>query len=166
MFGPAQETSAVTATLLALPNRDVHAWVAELNDRPHHTGIVREYLRHRAEVHDVVTRASNRGKDEEAARYDRGIQQVVHHIKDLVMVFQKDTRKLEPRWRGPFTINGYGGSHGRSFTLMQINNRRIRGTFHGDHLNRFTPRSGYLTKHTPPLPPQQTIRRPKRSKQT
>jgi len=127
LFGSVQETSALTATLLALPGRDVQSWVAELNDPLCHTRIVREYFQHRAEVHDVVTEASNRRKDEEAARYNRG---------DMVMVYQKpgSVTKLGPRWRGPFKIDGYGGSHGRSFTLRQLSNRLIQGTFHGNHL--------------------------------
>jgi len=51
---------------------------------------------------------------------------------------------LQPRWRGPFRIQDYGGSHGKSFVLRQLNGRKIRGAFHGDDLEAFIPRIGYL----------------------
>lgn len=57
------------------------------------------------------TQVSKQRKEAEAARYDRGITQTVHHINDLVMVYQKGVGELQPRWRGPFRIVGDGGSH-------------------------------------------------------
>lgn len=164
LFGPAQETSATTATLLALPGRDIHQWVAELGDPAQYIEIVRKYISYRAETQDIVSEASKRQKEEIAIRYNRSITQTVHEIGSLVMLYQKDTGKLQARWRGPFRISGYGGSHGLSFTLKQLNDRRIRGTFHGDHLKRFIPRTGYLAEHgipLPPLPPSQNIRHPR-----
>ncbi|KAM0800623.1 hypothetical protein BDR22DRAFT_889337 [Usnea florida] len=126
-----------------------------------HAQTVREYQIHTSEVHDVVVEASNRRKYLEAAEYNKRICRVVHHLGDLVMLYQKDTGKLEPRWRGPFRITNYGGSHNLSFKLQQLNGRWIRGTFHGDHLKTFIPRTGYLTDPSDtPLPVQQTIRKP------
>ena len=160
LFGDLLETSAMTATLLALPGRDIHAWAEELDNPISHARTIQEYLTHRAEVHDLVTEASNRRKDDEAARYNRGVRQVTHHLQDLVMVHQDKSRKLEARWRGPFRISDYGGTHGRSFRLQQLNGRKVRGTYHGDHLKPFIPRTGYLAdSSTPSLPPQQTIRK-------
>jgi len=48
----------------------------------------------------------------------------------------------------------------KSFILRQLNGRKIRGTFHGDDLKTFTPRSGYLDDGLV-LPIQQTIRKPR-----
>ena len=76
-----------------------------------HARIVGQYVQHRAEMHDSIAQVSKRRKEAEAARYDRGITQTVHHINDLVMVYQKGVGELQPRWRGPFRIVGDGGSH-------------------------------------------------------
>jgi len=130
-FGPAQEVSASTSTLLGLPGRSIQAWHDQLADPLTHAHLVHTYLKHRAELHDMVRECTRRKREDEAARYNKGIRQVVHHIDDLAMLYQKDTKKLQPRWRGPFKISGYGGSHATSFTLIQLNGRKFRGTFHG-----------------------------------
>ena len=87
---------------------------------------------------------------------------------DLVVVYQERAGKLEPRWRGPFAIGGFGGEHGVTYQLRQLNGRRIRGTFHGNHLKQFIPRSGYLADPTidPAIPSYQTIRKPRMRKET
>jgi len=74
-----------------------------------------------------------------ARRYNKRVRTVVHEIGSLVMLGQRCGGKLQPQWRGPFKISGYGGTHSLSFTLMQLNGRRIRGTFHGVR-DRVTPR--------------------------
>lgn len=80
------------------------------------------------------------------------------------MLFQKDVGKLKARWRGPFMIRGYGGTHGKSYTLKQFNGRNIRDLFHGNHLKLFVPRKGYLSDPTTDLvfPREQTIRAPRK----
>jgi hypothetical protein len=161
-FGRVQETSSVNSTILRLPGRNIRAWHDELVTPAIHCNHVRTYLNHRAEIHDTVQTITTRQRENEAARYNRGISRATHHPNDLVMLYQKKTGKLEPRWRGPFRISGYGGSHGISFTLVQLNGRKIRGSFHGDHLKTFTPRTGYLLPGGPLmdiLPQQQTIRK-------
>lgn len=91
------------------------------------------------------------------ARYDSEVRKVVFRLH---MLYQKDTRKLEPRWRGPFQINGYEGSHGSFFTLVQLNGRGIRGALHGDHLRRLISRTGYLIEPSPiPYRKSQPIRK-------
>ena len=76
------------------------------------------------------------------------------------MLYQKDTGKLELRWRGPFRIKDYGDSYGRSFILEQLNGKQVRGLFHRDHLRRFVLRTGHLSDSTsaPYLPQEQTLR--------
>ena len=162
LLGPVLETSQITATLRALPGRSIKAWHDELLDPTIHSNAVDTYLRHIAEVHDVVTETTVRRHEMEAHRYSKGIKRVIHSIGDMVMLFQKDVGKLQPRWRGPFRINGYGGSHGVSFTLQQLNGRGIRGTFHGDHLKTFQPRTDYLADTSSSLPDPQLIRTPRR----
>lgn len=75
------------------------------------------------------------------------------------MLFQKNTTKLEPRWRGPFWIARYGRSHGTLFELEQLNKRKIWETFHGDQLKTFSLRTGYLVESSDPrkFPLEQTI---------
>ena len=157
IFGQAQEVSA-TSALLSLPGRDIKSWVQELEDPTRHTKAVRQYLIYRADLHDKVRQRSKDQKEKEAAYYNRGIKRATHHVGDLVMLYQKHGKKLEPRWRGPFKISGYG-KHS-SFKIQQLGGRAIRGTFHGDHLKAFKPRHGHLASPSdPPLPTYQTIRK-------
>ncbi len=83
-----------------------------------------------------------------------------------VMLYQKDTGKLQARWRGPFRIYGFGESHGVSYKPRQFNGRKIKGIFHGNHLKLFTPRRGFLADTDSAFPSEQTIRapRPRRKK--
>ncbi len=104
---------------------------------------VKRWLNYRAQTHDQIRHLSERKKEAEATRYNRGIREVSLNIGDLVMLFQKDTGKLE--------------------LLVQLNGRKIRGSFHGDHLKKFVPRTGHLTgSSTPTFPTTQTIRKPRR----
>ncbi|KAI0993777.1 hypothetical protein K3495_g14407 [Podosphaera aphanis] len=64
----------------------------------------------------------------------------------MVMLYDGKSAKkqLHPSYRGPFIVSGKGGSHGKSYTLKQINGTPIPGTFYGDHLKPFVPRIGHL----------------------
>lgn len=57
---------------------------------------------------------------------------------------------MKERWRGPFRVRGYEGTHSTSFTLEQPNGNKIRGSFHEDDLKQFVPRTGHLTENLPP----------------
>lgn len=163
LFGPLPEASASTSTLRGLPGRSIPVWVSQLEDHASHSQLVKQYLTHRADLHDLVKQRSDQQKQAMATRYNRGIIRATHHVDDLVMLFQKSTGKLEPRWRGPFRIASYGGSHSSSFVLQQLNGRKIKHTYHGDHLKKFIPRTGYLSdSNFPSLPQQQNIRRPRK----
>ncbi|KAI0998509.1 hypothetical protein K3495_g9686 [Podosphaera aphanis] len=64
----------------------------------------------------------------------------------MVMLYDGKSAKkqLHPSYQGPFIVSGKCGSHGKSYTLKQINGTPIPGTFYGDHLNPFVPRIGHL----------------------
>lgn len=129
--------------------------VSLLDTKPYvHQVAVRSYLQHRAELHDHIGQLSIRRKEEEAVRYNRGAR-LAHPlaVDDLCMLYQERTGKLEPRWRGPFIIAGYS-NHSVLYTIKQINGRGIRGTFHGDHLKLFVPRTGYLASSDKQIPQQ------------
>ncbi|KAL8715549.1 MAG: hypothetical protein Q9220_000885 [cf. Caloplaca sp. 1 TL-2023] len=40
-----------------------------------------------------------------ASAHDKKVKMVSFHLDDLVMLFQKESGKLKPRWRGPFRIS-------------------------------------------------------------
>ena len=79
-----------------------------------------------------------------ALKYNRDIKQIVHQIGSLVILYQKNTNKLQPRWRGLFVIHDYGSDRQLSYRLRQLNGRLIKGKFHDNYLRSFLPRSGYL----------------------
>ena len=134
--------------------------MAQLENLGTHSQAIKQYLTYRADLHDTVKQRSDEQKMKIADRYNRGVTQVTHHVGDLVMLHQKNTRKLEARWRGPFQIDRYGGVYGLSFTLRQLNGRKIRGSFHGNDLKQFIPRAEHLarTTDTSLLPVFQTIK--------
>ena len=142
----------------------IQAWVRSLDSEAGHRDSVQRYMEWRGHIRDEVSRRSIQKKAQEKARYDRGIIPASHGIFSLVMLHQKDTKKMEPRWRGPFRVIGYGGSHDASYILEHLrSHRKIRGSFHGDDLRSFIPRSGHLV---PPIEERlqdyQTIRRPRK----
>ena len=94
-------------------------------------------------------------------RYNRDIGHRQLLVGDLVMVYQKDTSKFEPRWRGPFRIRKTASSRKVSFILEQLDGTLIRNHYHGDHLRLFVPRESHLvTGLEPSLLSSQTLRRP------
>ena len=166
LFAPMTKPTASISKLLSLPGRDIEQWAYVLDKSDTHAGEVRKYVQYISEVHDKVNEASKIQKMEMAARYNRGVKQTRHNYGDLVMLWQKDTGKLKPRWKGPFRIRGYGGSHETSFTLEQVDGTRIQGSFYGDHLKQFLLRTGYLADPAGDeiLLQKQNIRRSKKSK--
>ena len=122
----------MTATLLHLPGQNIQEWHCNLITLSTYCNHVSTYLTRRAEVYDLVRETMKRQREDKAARYNREIFQTVHYLGDMVMLFQKNTTKLEPCWRDPFWIARYRGSHRTSFELEQLNKRKIRETFHKD----------------------------------
>ena len=168
LMGPRPPVFAVDSTLLSLPNLPHPEEILhQLNQPLIHREIVRVYSMYRAQVYDHIRQLSQDQKEREAERFNKGItKRIVHEIGSLVMLYQKKHTKLAPRWRGPFRIQGYGGTHQLSFVLVQLNGRKIRGTFHGNHLKIFKPRTGYLSdpSREEDLLLFQTIRVPKSKK--
>ena len=137
----------------------IHEWVNLILNPYSHKKLFQDFHEHRSQLHDRVRVRSDQRKDEEAAKFDKGIQPREFAEGDLVFLYQKNTGKLEPRWRGPFRVEGYGGTHGISYEIRQLNGRRIKGTFHGNHLKKYVPRTGHLSSSDHhQFPGQQTIR--------
>lgn len=116
-----------------------------------HSNPVHTYLKRRADFYDYVVETNRRRREQEAIRYNMIVTQAHHQLGDLVMLCQKKTGKLEARWRGPFRILSYGGSHGRSFVLCpsvdrwQADQRHISWRFR----KLYVPRTGYLADPNP-----------------
>jgi hypothetical protein len=99
---------------------------------------------HKAKIHDMIQIIIARRKENEVARYNREIFKMIHHFDDLIMLWQKNTIKLESKRRDSFKISDYDESHDIFFTFVQLNDRKIRDSFHDDHLKIFTSRTEYL----------------------
>ena len=59
-------------------------------------------------------------KEKETEKYDRGVKDWSFKPQDLVMNHQKKSGKLEPRWSGPFMIEKFASSYGKSYKIRQI----------------------------------------------
>ena len=139
-------TPLQSLSLTAITDPDVRNWAAFLKDPTSHHLTVHAHLQHTAATRDIIALRDAEEKKKMAARYNRGVAHRQLDPGDLVMVYQADKPKLEPRYRGPFIITGPGGTHGKSFRIMTLDGRRIRHFFHGDHLRLFIPRTGYLAE--------------------
>ncbi len=156
--------SAIDPKVLSATSNVVDTWFGQLTQPTQHAMAVRRWLNYRVQTHDQIRQLSERKKEEEATRYNRGVKEAPLDINDMVMLHQKSAGKLEPRWRGPFRI-AQCGDHEVSYQLVQLSGRKIRGMFHGDHLKRFIPRTGHLIGlETPAFPTTQPIRRPRKKK--
>lgn len=164
LFDADPTPSTLDPILRSVSIQCVSAWKDDLLNPLQHTASVQQYLTYRVQLHNVIQQRSDAKKDKEATQFNRGINEVYFKKEDLVMLYQKNTGKLEAWWRGPFVLRGPGGDHGKSFALQQGNGRKIRGTFHGNHLKIFTPREGYLASGTLAPFPVQTIWAPRQKK--
>jgi hypothetical protein len=57
-------------------------------------------------------------------------------------------KKLQPTYRDPFVISGFGGDYGKTYTIRQVNDIAIPRTFYGDDLKAYRLREGYLITGT------------------
>ena len=128
-----------------------------------HLAAIRHHLDTSSTRREITIEKLRSHRTKMAERYNRGVRKATLHEGDLVFLHQKNTGKLEPRWRGPFRIRGYG-PHDVSFTLSQLDGTKIKRTFHEDDLRRFRPREEYLAgAENPLIIKQQTIRRSRRA---
>lgn len=122
---------------------EVRRWIDDLSSEEYHSQQVDVFMQYRAQVREQTGGYILAEKQQLKERYDRSVKEYIFKLGAWVFLFQKDTGKLSPRWRGPFLIAGFG-RHGVSYKLEQINGLKIRGLFHGDHLREYRPREGYL----------------------
>jgi hypothetical protein len=143
-FEKIQKTSSISSIILHLSSRNIQKWHRELINSLIHCNHVRVYLNHKAKVHDMIQVIIIRRRKNEIARYNREISKMIHHFDDLIMLWQKNTIKLKFKWRDSFKISDYDEFHDIFFILIQLNDRKIRDSFHDDHLKTFTSRTDYL----------------------
>lgn len=154
---------------LVLKHHDIHfitSWAVQLRDSDQHIKAVKDFLFVRRQLHDSIRARSDQRKENEVTRFNRKITPHTFSFEDLMILYQEKSEKLKPRWRGPFIIQGFGREHEISYHIKQLNGRKIRGTFHGNHLKVFIPKTSYLADPSMDLPlmPYQPIRRPRKKK--
>ena len=79
-------------------------------------------------------------------RYNYKIIIIIHHIEDFIMIYLKNINKLQIKWRESFRINDYNEFHKRFFTLLQLNDRKIKHLYYDDYLKQFVSRLGYFVE--------------------
>lgn len=163
-FENVMENFQIIFILLHLFEKNITSWHNELNNSIIHIKFVRIYFVHRAEIHDVVYHRVREQQKKMIIKYNKKIRKHVHHQNDLIMLHQKNQKKLKSRWRGSFIVD-IVGLRRITFFLKQMNERRIKGTFHDDSLKLFVSRTEYLAGPTSMiLPVSQIIKKPKPSK--
>ena len=84
----------------------VQACVSSLSDPSEHTSLVQQYLLYRSELHDKVTQASVARKEQEAAKYNKGVRLTVFAPGDAwssqdCRKFLKDDPALKQKFEYP-----------------------------------------------------------------
>lgn len=163
-FGAQAAIGSLNLELAFILTSSIDAWVEEVTNPVTHFANIRKYRDYGAQTHDRIRQLAFEKKERDAMRYNAGGREIFHEVGSLVMVHQKKTTKLEPRWRGPFRIASSGGARGVSWRICQLNGRLIRGTYHGDHLKPFIFRQGYLSgsRGEDFMPGSQTVRKPRK----
>ncbi|KHJ30086.1 hypothetical protein EV44_g5595 [Erysiphe necator] len=121
--------------------------IALAKERKEQENAIFDFISKRERCWEEVRNASSWAKQVSKDRHDLGIRKELNFIDgSMVMLYDGKSAKkqLHPSYRGPFVISGKGGSHGKLYTLKQINGTPIPGTFYGDHLKPFVPRTGHL----------------------
>jgi hypothetical protein len=147
------------------PPRDFEVAYQALTDPYLSAQFVSAHVVQQAQLRELTLIQSDKRKDYEASRYGRSSStRPPFSPGDLIMLYQDNTGKLEPRWRGPFKIDGFGGTHGISYKIVQLNGRKIRGTFHLDDLKLLPERPLHLRfGDEEEYQQQQTIRRSRKA---
>ena len=122
----------------------ISIWRDHLCDSFAHFIEIRKYISFRSELHDFVKKRTNHQKNRKAAKFNREINEVKFNYNDLVLLYQKNTKKLEARWRESFKIDEYHSTHEISYKLRQLNERLIKRHFHENHLKLFSSKTDYL----------------------
>ena len=124
-------------------DNDINTWIASVSTSDSCRAVVQEHIEWLTACRADVSELDAEEKEKRTRRYNRYLANEMYCVDDLVMVYQKNEGKLEPRYRGPFRISSVG-EHETSFRLRQLDGRRIRDPIHGDQLRLFVSRTGYL----------------------
>ena len=125
---------------------------------PNHRKAVKNCIGHTVELRAKVAKLSEAQKEKEKQKYNHGVKNWTFKPQNLVILHQKKPGKLQPRWRGPFMIENFASSDGKSYKIRQIGGRDIKAVFHGDHLKELILRRG---SSEPALTHNHTIRKPR-----
>ncbi len=116
-FGAQATVASLDSVLAFVPTSSVDGWVEKVVNPATHFAAIRKHRNYRAQMHDRMRQLALEKQEMVAIRYNAEVTEIFHEAGALVMVHQKRTAKLEPRWRGPFRTVGLGGTWGVSWRI-------------------------------------------------
>ena len=122
----------------------ISIWRDYLFDSSAHFIEVRKYISFRFELHDFVQKRINHQKNRKTARFNQRINEINFNYNDFVFLYQKNTRKLEARWRESFKIDKHHSLYEVFYKLRQLNKRLIKEHFHEYYLKLSPSRTDYF----------------------
>ncbi|KJX98515.1 hypothetical protein TI39_contig408g00001 [Zymoseptoria brevis] len=117
------------------------------------------HLLNRHTVQHAIRRADHRTKELRHRNHNAHLHSQPLKVGDLVLLKNQHLRQKskEPPWIGVFKITAHTPDSQHSFVLSAVkNDKQLQGHHHADHLQLFTPRTGYLAaldKHLLMPPP-------------
>lgn len=154
-------TAIVDSTFQVLINI-ISAWIDQLMNVFSYETMINKFLKTRQRLQSLIFERSQHRKDVEIRKYNKNIQEHNFTSDDLIMIYQKNTKKFESRWRDSFRVKKID-TREVSYSLHQLNERHIKRTFHDNHLKSFISRIDHLASFSNiSLSTNQTIRKSKK----
>ena len=86
---------ALDFTMRSVGSQSAKVWIKELTDPTQYAQAVQKYFTYRAQLHDMIRQRSDEKKDREATQFNVRINEIWFSLGQLVMLYQKDTGKLQ-----------------------------------------------------------------------
>ena len=123
----------------------IHEWINLILNSYSHKKLFQNFHEHRNQLHDRVRMKSNQQKNAKITKFNRKIQFRKFASENLVFFYQKNIEKLKSKWKNSFRIENYDDTHEISYEIRQLNEKRIKRTFHENHLKKFVFRTEHFS---------------------
>ena len=121
----------------------IMTWAIQMKNSNEHKKAVRKFIFFKNQFHDVIKTRFDQKKNMKAFYFNKKILQYIFSSENMIVLYQKKSEKLKSRWKIFFMILK-SEERGVSYRLHQLNEKKIKKTFHDNHLKLFRSRKGYL----------------------
>ena len=114
-----------------------------MHDLNQHKKAIRNYIIFKNQLHDMMKIKSNQKKNMKSFYFNKKILQYIFAFENMIVLYQKKTEKLKFKWKNSFMILKFD-AYEISYRLQQLNEKKIKKTFHENHLKFFRSKKKYF----------------------